>query len=238
MESFIKSFSVLKRMGIAELYIRSIGHKLLEDLTLGKHARVYKAEHRGELEIVKFPNPSPTFFEQGNRQVPSSYGDRVRHVNTETQILDLVQGIDGIAQKKGTFPLPLFPDLIPKCDQIEDFQDVMEFFRYGILDALVKEYIDGRMMEYEEKITDKGNQEVIVKAVAECHDRGIASLNLIRENIILSETGKPHIVDLGTAEVEAEYTGTFERCKMFDYLRLRDILDTPDYFGVPRVPSR
>lgn len=148
----------------------------------------------------------------GNSLVTVKLGEKINyfdtdwtyvHVMTENRVLDRVREIDGIA-KKVSF------------HRLEDTADRK-------LVALVKDYIEGKRLSYDcGKIT---KPDILVDAVNALHECGVARLDLAGWNIIVDQTGKPYMVDLGLCifEEEASKEG-FEMIKTHDLRRLDQIL--------------
>lgn len=119
---------------------------------------------------------------------------------TENRALDIVRGIDGIVEKLGFHEFE-----VGSCK----------------LSILVKKYVEGRELCYHKGAFDK---DVLVNAVNALHEKGVASLDLHKHNIIIDSSLKPWLIDFGICTFKEDQGEHFEYDRQYDLGNLDRIL--------------
>lgn len=169
---------------------------------------VYLAEKDGVLRIFKFVS-------QNNRW-DWDFDSSVRHIEHESEVLNLVSGISGISKKIKFHQMFVIGDNLISETKFDDDQKK--------LIALEKEYIDGEILS--KGRPGKWQIAQLRSIVDSLHEHGIARLDLKPRNVVYDWNGSPFIIDLGTGLIAND-----EKPEKFDESVKQDNLDFEKYFA-------
>lgn len=184
--------------------IRKLGLKAIQSLT-GASCKVYKVKDIQGYKVIKFSDDLWTFD----------------HVSKENKMLEMAKEIDGITHKI-------------------KFYDTYKLRQLGLTEdtvALLKEYIQGEAMDdintknypsLKPIITGSENQKSLELTVKALHELGIANLDLVPRNVVISASMKPYIIDLGLAILKEDSEKRFIEGKENDLECLESLLRYPN----------
>lgn len=188
--------------------IGNLGFKVISRL-FPASCIVYQVKDLRDYRIIKFSKHSDKWT--------------LDHLLKENEILRRAEGIDGVAQRIKFYNQNKIRQLGLPWDDVV---------------GLLKEYIPGKTLEQIKDsairlpkaiITGNENQTILESAVKELHERGIAYLDLMPRNIIISPSKKPYITDPGTAILKEEVSKTeFLKRKELDLKCLEWLLKYPE----------
>ena len=181
----------------------------------------------GAKKVVKYPNPKIVcyynFAEGGLRGfVDDDLPERIEHIETEIEVLRRLSGVKGIARMLEHSKIPVswfyslfnilcynprnekYFSLSKKQARQQALEKMRRFVTCREVPMIVKQYIKGRQLGeglgnrgYSNKIRWKENQEFLLNAIRAMHEKGINWKDPYERNIIITEDGKPWIVDIG-----------------------------------------
>jgi serine/threonine protein kinase len=210
-----------------ESYIRRKGYELEGDISDGRFSRVYTARRGGDLLVVKYPTPNETdSSDYMGDELPTPFSSKVAHIKREREVLQRIGGMDGIVQPVDYFEVwfSLVKLLGIGVDKLLGGQ--YECFREFKFPVIVNDYIEGHTLAHGEYVRGEDNERVLIEAVHGIHNEMMAGLDLRRPNIVIADSGKPPLVDLGWVSVFDQWSEDYYLKRDKDLRVLEELLES------------
>jgi predicted Ser/Thr protein kinase len=172
--------------------IEMFGYEYVDHLGSGKFGVASVVRKDVEDFTAKTVNPEltekPEIDELG---IYFSADEKRRHIEHERDVLERIDGIDGTPRFRGYF--------FEKGSRFRKWWNHRKGLDFLPSDhtLLLKQYIDGRAMDEWELVEETSQQIALEETVRSIHDAGVTGLDIHHENIIISNSGQPFLVDFG-----------------------------------------
>lgn len=162
-----------------------VGLKIIRSFQNGASSVFHAKKTDGNEYALKFP------FDNFRANSFIGYLSNNQSISFESQVLDRVKDLEGIAHK----------DSFHKLNSPKDWR-YASFFDFPA-NVLVKKYIPGEPLQEGQKIKGSHNQDFIMGCLQGLHSREICQIDFQNwTNIVVTSDGRPYIVDLDVARID------------------------------------
>ncbi len=199
-------------------FINSIlGLEVVTHIANGHFGAVYLAKQGSRRVAVKLPllktAPNAT-----TRVITGEYEDNLEHLKQEHEAYVRA---DGIACVPNHSDLQVFDPAFFHSPNGSRFCTSVTASR-GFM-ALIRDYVPGKVM-HPEQIINPDYRRSLVRTIQECHQAGMAGLDIRRDNTIVSPRGKPFLIDFGRVLFEERLTSNqMQEYREEDFRSLRKL---------------
>ena len=190
-------------------YLESQGYRELETISDRHNCKILKVKNGNDTRVIKYPlfDASHLWFTDSDVLHRISYRSKVKHVERESEVLDLLSELKGVVNKVRDFEVPI-PDNRYWFEL--SFSDRRQLGSHRYAPAIEKEYIEGKTLggfgSSNIKVAGRKNQQFLERTVRAAHKRGISCLDLTPDNILIDNTGTPYLFDFGSAVIRGKDT--------------------------------
>lgn len=193
--------------------IETLGVKVIGPLGSGRYCSTYLVKENERLQVAKVPNPYQTEKiepDEGGRYL--SVGNKQAHILEEFDRLGRLSHINVVPN-----PIRLYYERNKLKSLLFSFIPVEEANATREV-VLFKEYIEGETLNDNNCNTQV--QQRLEETLREIHRCGVTHIDFHRDNIIVSPSGVPYIIDFGnthTWDLESRRTKYFSKHQKLDF---------------------